>query len=408
MRIVHYLRIIMKWRKIVLLNTLTITMIAVIISLILPPQYTAVATVLPPSDDNMMFGLMSTSVSSGLAGLAKMGASIPGLATPSDLFAAILRSDRIKTTIITKYNLMDVFKTKLLQDALKALDEITKIEVTPEGIISITVKYTDKNLAAEIANAYVEELDSFNNETAMTTGKKYRIFIEERLMATLDTLTQAENALKNFQEKYHTIALDVEIENAIATIAELKSRIIFLEVKRGVLSSGSYYSNPQLYNLNREINELKKQLAELEIGGAQADTVSFGAGFSIPFSEIPEVSLKYFRLLRDVKVQEAIYELMAQQYEQAKIMELKDTPTVQLLDRANPPERRSFPERKKIVFVVFVLSFFIGVGHAFALEYFAAMKQQKGGEEWRQIGNTLKEDFEKVRIYIKKTIKREI
>jgi len=396
----EYLGVIMKWRIFILKSCAAITMTTAILTLMLPQKFTATATILPPSQEQeAMIGLLTSGLSSGLSGLARMGSFVPGMSTPSDLFAAIMASGRIKSAIINKYDLIKEFKVKNMTDANEALGDITTIDVSPEGIISVSITYTDKILAADIANSYMEELDKFNNETAMTTGKKYRIFIEERLMATVDTLTQAENTLRSFQEKHHTIALDVEVEKAISTIADLKSRIILLEVKKGVLSSGSSLSNPHVYSLNKEIRELKKQLAEIELGGEDSDTTKFGVGFSVPFSELPQVSLEYFRLVRDVKVQEVIYELMAQQYEQAKIMELKDTPTVQILDRASPPEKRSWPKRSVIVFIIFLTSLFCTVVIALIVEKYNTHRIR---ELWLHVFNTLYKDFKSLKSIIKR------
>lgn len=390
---VDYFKIVIKWRRIIVLNVAAMTLATAIISLLLPAQYTATTTILPPSDDTSTFSFMTVGISSGLAGLARMGAALPGLATPSDLFAAIMGSGRIRGAIIRKHNLKKIFKAKTMHDASKTLGEITKIEVSPEGLISVSITHRDKYLAADIANSYIDELDKFNTETAMTTGKKYRLFIEERLSNTEDTLSIAEEKLRTFQEEHHTIALNLEIGKAIETIAELKSQIILLEVKKGALVSSSQTGNPYLHGIDRELRELRKQLSKIEFGEKGGTTNEFGAGFSIPLSQLPEVSLEYARLLRDVKVQGAIYELLTQQYEQAKIMELKDTPTVQILDRAGPPERRSFPKRTKLVAIAFIVSLFLGLGLAFVHEYAEKIKRRKEGEELRNIVRILMNDF---------------
>jgi len=375
--LIDYLEIIVKWRKFIIRNVIIVTAAAIIISLLLTQLFTATATILPPNpEQGAMLGILSMNVPSGLAGLARMGGVLPGLTTPSDLFAAIMKSDRIKGEIVKKFDLRNEFKTKTMIDAFEALDDITNIEITPEGIISVSVTYKDKYLATDIANSYIEELDKFNTETAMTVGKRYRIFIEQRLRENMDTLAQAEDDLKIFQEKYRTVALDVEIESAIKTIAGLKSQIILLEVKKGALSSSSQFANPYLHDINKELRELKKQLSKIEFGEKGKSEDEFGAGFSVPFSQLPEVSQKYVKLLRNVKVQEAIYELLTQQYEQAKIMELKDTPTVQILDRAAPPEKRSFPRRTRIVIVAFAFSLFFSVIAVFFIRYYKEKVRQ--------------------------------
>ena len=366
---IDYLEVITKWRRFIIRNVLIVTVATAIISLILTQKYTATTTLLPPNlEQEAMIGLIGANIPSGLAGLAQMGGALPGVTTPSDLFAAIMTSSRIKKVIIKKFDLKKEFKTKTTADASMFLDDITDIEVTPEGIISIKVTYKNKYLATDIANSYVEELDKFNTETAMTTGKKFRIFIEDQLIKCTDSLTAAEESLRKFQEKYRTVALDIEIQSAINAIAELKGRIMLLEVKKGTISSSSQVNNPYLYSINKELNELKNQLTQIEFGGKKQKKDEFGAGFSVPFAELPEVSLEYARLVREVKVQQAIFELLTQQYEQAKIMEAKDTPTVQFLDRASPPEKRSFPRRTVIVIIAMFCSLAFSIFYAFVAE----------------------------------------
>ncbi len=401
---IDYVEVIVRWRKFILRNVLVVAIVAAAISMVLIHKYTVTTTILPPNPEQQsMLGLLSVNVPSALSGLARIGGGmLPGLTTPSDLYAAIMKSQRIRRTIVEKYNLKKEFKAKTEIDALNALDGITKIAVSPEGIISVSVTYKNKYLAADIANSFIEELDKFNTETAMTVGKRYRMFIEKRLGENIDSLAVAEETLRKFQEQHRTIALDIEIENIIGTIAKLKSSIILLEVKRGALSASSQFDNPFLRDVNRELNELKKQLAKIEFGRADS-TKEFGAGFSVPLAMIPEVSLEYVRLLRDVKVQEAIYELLTQQYEQAKIMEVKDTPTVQILDEAKPPEKRSFPRRTLIVIIAIICAFAFGVLYVLTLTYVQTGGiSKKSLEKLQNIWHVLKRDVYSLKKYLKK------
>jgi capsule polysaccharide export protein KpsE/RkpR len=328
----------------------------------------------PNSQQDALFGFIGSGATSNFGGLSGLAGAFAGFSTTSDLFAAIMQSGRIMSNIIMKHDLKRIFKSRTMTDANKMLANITTIRVSPEGIISIAVTWYDRQLAADIANSYVEELDRFNKDNAMTIGKKYRIFVEQRLKETTDSLNKAEDALRKFQEQHRTVALDIEIENAIATIAKLKSEIILREVQKGAVASVSNVNNPYVANIDQELRELKKQLAKIEFGTADTTRKEFGAGFSVPFTRLPEVSLEYARLLRDVKIQEAVYELLTQQYEQAKIMEAKDTPTIQILDRASPPEKKSIPKRSRIVVLAAVFSIIIGISTAFFMEWFESIK----------------------------------
>lgn len=373
-----YLEVIVKRRRFIVRNVFIITVIAIVISLVLTPKYTSTATILPPNpEQSAMLGLLAGALPGGLASISGMSSFLPGFATPSDLYAAILKSGTIKEEIIRKYDLKTEFKNKRMSDTYDQLEQITQIAVTPEGIIKVSVTYKNKQLATDIANSYFEELDKFNTETTMTLGKKFRMFVENRLEENIDSLEEAEDNLRNFQEKNRTVALDVEIQAAIETIALLKSQIISLEVQKGAWSAAGRLDNPFLSNIDRELRALRRQLAEIERGSKKQEDQGFGVGFSVPFTKLPAVALEYARLLRDVKVQEAIYELLTQQYEQAKIMELKDTPTIQMLDEAKPPDRRSFPRRSIIVILAFFAAIAVNILLVFSIEHINEEKKNE-------------------------------
>jgi tyrosine-protein kinase Etk/Wzc len=405
-----YFAVLMKWRYHIIANVFIITLLAIIISLIIPVKYTATATLLPPNpEQEAMFGFIPGLTPGGIsAGFSSvLTGMVTGVSTISDLYTTIMTSSRIKRVIIDKYNLRKVLKAKTIHDAFLALDKITETEISPEGIISIKVTHRDKYLATNIANSYVEELDKFNTETAMTVGKKYRMFIEERLEGAEDTLAQAEEALRAFQEKYHTVSLDVEIQAAIETIVQLKSQIILHEVQKGAWSAAGQADNPYLYNINRDLRELRKQLSKIEFGKGDTTMREFGAGFSVPFSELPEVSLEYARLFRDVKIQEAIFELLTQQYENARIMEVKDTPTVQFLDEARVPEKKSWPRRTLIVLFAFFFSIIASIPLVFLIEYIGEVKAKPAEHPYAtRFFADVSGDFSKIRLFVQGLFKR--
>jgi len=391
---IDYFEIIFRWRGFIVRNILVLTAVAIIVSFIIPSQYTSVTTILPSDmDQPSMMGMMSTMMQSNLSRLSSLGGSLQGYTFQSELFAAILKSGRIRSKIVSKYDLKKYFQTKTMADAHEALDNVTRITISPEGIISIAITLRNKVLAANIANSFVEELDRYNNETAITMGKKYRIFIEQRLKSTRDSLSLTEETLRDFQKKYKTITLEEEIKGAIQNVAELRSQIIVLEAKRNALATVSELNNPMLQNTDRELAALKQQLANIEFG--DKGHTGYGAGFSMAFSQLPELSLAYARLVRDVKVQEAIYEVLVQQYEQSKIMEAKDTPTIQVIDPAGPAEKRSTPQRRKIIMIVFFASIVFNIGLAIFVDRYQKAKQHQDRnlQRWSAIAGGLKKDI---------------
>ena len=389
-----YFKVIVKWRRIIAFNTATITILAVIISLVLPERYTATATLLPPVEQPEVLGIRSLLGGSAFSGAISVG-GIPGMATASDVFAKILSSRRVMEGVVRKCNLMDEYGVKRVAKARAALKEATSVEISPEGIIAISVDAKTPVLASGIANAYVNELDRFNQEANMTRGKRNRIFIEERLEKVKKDLNVAEESLKAFQQRHKTVSLGDELVAAIEAAGQLKAKIITKEVELGVLREFATERNPQVKGLRSEIAQLNRQLREMEYGSKSKGSDSkFGAGFSISFAELAAVGLELVRLTREAKIQETVFELLTQEFEQAKIAEARDTPTVQVLDGAVPPERKSFPQRKKFVVIGFIFSLFVGIGLSFFLEYVEKLQgRPKEYEEWIGMGEELKGDM---------------
>ena len=398
-----YLRIVMKWRKTVIRNVIIVTILALIISLLLHPKFTATATVLPPSTEGGalagLTGMLSAQAAYGTS-LSSLG--FAGLTRPSDLFAAILKSGRIKSEVVKRFDLQTKFKAKTMYDTYKALTKITKINVSPEGIIEVSVTYQDKNLAANLANGFIEELDKFNTETRMTMGKRYRIFLEKRVNQTAKDLAATEDSLKKFQEKHRTVVLDEEMKSVIGIIAKLKGEQVLREIQKGAWAGANDENNPYIQNLNQQIKAIERQLSAIEFGHQNKSNLEFGAGFSMPLSQLPKVAMELARLTRDFRVQEAIYELLTQSFEQAKLMELRDTPTVQILDMASPPEKKSWPKRSLIVIFTFVLSLAFSILLAFILEYNEDVKQNPDRHtEFITFRSQLRSDFSRIKNYLR-------
>ncbi|KYK32161.1 MAG: hypothetical protein AYK18_16215 [Theionarchaea archaeon DG-70] len=269
--------------------------------------------------------------------------------------------------------------------------------MSSEGIVSISVTVPTRELSAEIANTFVE----VNRETTMTMGKRQRVFLEERLREVEQSLSEAENALKSFQEKHRTVSLTEELTQAIEAAARLKAEIVAREIRLGVLKRYATEDNPQITQLSSEIGEFRRELRKMEYGGGskqEASSLEFGAGFSVPFAKLPEVGLELARLMRETKIQEGVYALLTQQYEQAKIAEVKDTPTIQILDRAVPPERRSFPQRRRIVMIAGILSLFAGVGVAFFMQYLEGLKTRpEEYKDWRTMLDQIVRDLKSIK-----------
>jgi len=382
-----YLMVLAKWRRMIGLNFIGVCLLVVLISLFLPKWYTATTSILPPQGEGG--GL---SLPSGLATLASLsgGLSLPGTATPSDVFAAILKSRSVVEGVIRVNGLMKVYKAKDLQEAMRTLHNHSNVDVSPEGIIRIEVTEKDPSLAARVANSLVEALDEVNREKSTSRAKSARIFIEKRLDSTKAELKRAEERLRRFQEVHKAISLSDQTKAAIEKAADLRAEKAVLEIKLGVLRQSMDGTHPQVQRLRTQIKEYDKQLRKMEFGGGEDD-------FLLPFSQVPSFALELARLARDLKVEEEVFEFLTQQYEQAKIQEKRDTPTVQVLDEAIPPTQKSKPKRTVLVGLAGLLSLFVGVFLAFGLEYMERVSSSAESQKISRISSLLREDYLRLR-----------
>lgn len=358
--IVEIFSILVKWRKIIVINFLLFSIVSAGISLLLPKWYTSTCTLLPPEQQSMGgLDLMSM-----LGDMPISLPSFPGLTGPSDVYIAILRSRNVREKIVTDLGLQELYGTTTMIDALAILDGLTKIDKSEENIISISTTAKTKSLAVAMAKLYVENLDRVNLTTKITSAKYARVFIEKRLKKVNLDLEQAAVNLRDFQKKHNFISVEEQTKAAIEAAAKIEAEIALVEIENNIARSSMASSHPLVKTLDLRLKELKKQVAKIETGKNLDEN-----SYVIPFEKLPDLGMQYSFLLRDVEVQKAIYKLMVQQHEQAKIQEAKDTPTVQILDHPIEPEKRSKPKRTVIVIISAILSIFVSFFVIFFIEY---------------------------------------
>lgn len=390
-RLLQFIRVILKWRKFIFYNTLVVTFLGIVISFVLPQRYTAVARLLPPQEEDL-FGttsLLTGGLSSGRLSRLRLGGMLGG-ATSSDLMVGILASRTIMQNVVERCSIVDYYRIKRrsMEAAIKTLRKLTTLSVSDEGIVTIRVEAKTPQLAANIANSFVEELDVFLRTSNISRGRNMRLFLERHLAEVESTFRLAQESLRVFQQRYKTVTVDEESKAAIEAYAKLKSELYIKQAELGMIEGVSNSSNPYIRSLKAEVSSFEDQLRRLEQGG---DRTGFGVGFGVPFESLPDVGAEYVRRYRDVKVQEEAFAMLYQQYEYAKVLEARDTPTLTVLDYAVPPERRSFPRRLPIALIVFFFGLTSGACFAFVSEYFEHLQKFKPDEYqgWREAAGQL-------------------
>jgi uncharacterized protein involved in exopolysaccharide biosynthesis len=376
--LVDYWRVIWKRRRLIGGLFVSAVLTALVVSLLMPKIYESTATLLPSLESKDGGGLGALLAASGTGGAAQsLGISLPGApATPNDIFVAMLKSRIMADEVIKRFNLMDLYEKKTMQDTRKALEGDTRITVAKEKVIKITVEAKSPPLAADIANFYVSNLDRLNRTLNVSKAGQNRAFIERRLAETQVNLVKAEETLKEFQTRNKTVAVEAQSKAMIEAAATIQGQIMAQEVQLQVMSAYLSPDNPELSRVRSSIEELKKQLYLLESGKGGKGMLP-GDRLHPAMVTVPGLALEYGRLMRELKVQETLYTLLTSQNEQAKIAEARDTPTVQVLDPAIPAEKKSKPSIRLNMLIAGVLALFVGIFVAFFLEYLERLRSRE-------------------------------
>jgi tyrosine-protein kinase Etk/Wzc len=335
----------------------------VILSFVLPTRYTAATSILPPQQGASAGGALMAQLSNSLGSVASLAGGSLGLKNPNDLQVAMLKSRTVEDAMVDRFQLMNLFEVKHKSDARKKLEKVVDIDSgAKDGLIRISVTDRDPQRAAEMANGYVEEFKRLSATLAVTEASQRRLFFEQQLVQAKDNLANAEEDLKKTGQKTGLVQLDAQTRATIELLADLRGQIAAKEVQIAGMRSFATGENPDL------------QLAEQQLAGLRAQEQRMGAASEgatnalIPKGNMQEAGIEYIRKLRDVKYFETIFDLLARQYEVAKVDEARQGAVVQVVDRAVVPDRKSSPQRTLIVLGAALLGLFFGVVWAFSGE----------------------------------------
>jgi uncharacterized protein involved in exopolysaccharide biosynthesis len=291
------------------------------IALLLPSWYRAQSTLLPPDEaGDTSFGILAGRIQT--SALNNLGFTTTS--TPSDVFAEILESRRLAEAAIERFDLMNRYRRKGMDRTVKEFQRHLSVKVNAAGLLTVSFEDRDARRAAGVTNFLVSELDRFNVETYTTRGKRLRIFLERRVGEVERQLAAAEEKLLGY-ERQRRVLSGSEAEK-LSGVSDILVQKFNLETQRAFVSSYSSPGSTELQNIDRQLSALNSELGKL-----------------------PEVKLEGSRLTLDVDVQRKLLVLMTTQYEDARMQETRDTPTVTVLDVAAPPQLRARPRRALLV-----------------------------------------------------------
>jgi uncharacterized protein involved in exopolysaccharide biosynthesis len=343
-------------KGIVLRVTAFFTVVAIIVSFLLPMRYTATVTLLPPQENSSMAAAMASQLGS-LGGMASLAGGSLGLKNPNDRFVAMLQSRTVEDAMVKQFGLMQEYHKRYVSDARKAFESHAIVDGSgKDGLIHISVEDRDPRRAAELANGYVDQFRDLSQHLAITEASQRRLFFQQELEQAKNNLASAEEALEQTEQKTGVIQPDSQERALIESAASLRAQITAREVQIRGMQTYATGENSELVQAQQELAGLRAQLAKL---GGSEDTAS--NEFMIPKGLVPKVGMEYVRRLRDVKYYETIFDILARQFEMAKLDEAKEGAVVQVVDPPIPPDRRSFPQRALIVLGGAIAGFILGL-----------------------------------------------
>ena len=352
------LQVIVDNLRLLVLGPLSVGILALGFSFLVKPTFTAETSFLPPQQQQGMAASMLASLGAlgGLAGAAT------GLKNPADQYVAFLKSNSIEDALIERFKLTERYEAKFKSEARKTLESKVKIASGKDGLITVKVDDTDPQMAADMANAHVQELTKLMGRLAVTEAQQRRQFFEKQLQQTKDKLTQADIALK--ETGISGDVLKANPQSAVAAVAALQAQVTVQEVKLGAMRGYLAESAPDFKQALTELATLRAQLAKQSQDSSGA---SKGQG-----SAQGDYVTKY----REYKYQETLFELFAKQFEMAKIDESREGANIQVLDAAQPPELKSKPQKALIAIIAT-----LATGFALLLFVFIRQALRNAGQD---------------------------
>jgi len=350
--LLYFLIILSRRRKFIILATLLATLLAVGVVLVIPVQYTADTTVLPPGQNSSMSSSLMGQLG-GSGALASVAGANLGIKNPSEMYLALFHSRTVEDALIRRFGLMARYHAKKESGARVALESHSKIVLgAKDGLINIAVTDHDPKQAADLANAYVDEFRRLSANLAITEASQRRNFFEQQLLDAKENLTKAEEAMKAMQQATGILQIDSQSRSLIESAAALRAQVVAKEVQIQAMRTYATENNPQIIMDEQQLAALKAQLAML------AGTEQGSRGdFIVPKGKVPGAGMEYIRKVRDVKYYETVSELIAKQFEMAKLDEARQGAIIQVVDVATPPDTRSSPKRTIIVAAVMLFTF---------------------------------------------------
>ncbi len=357
--VLDILVLLLERKRFIMRFVLGAAVVAAIVSLLLPVQYEAKIALLPPAQNSSIGSSLLGQLGSigALGSLASLAGGSLGIKNPADMYVSLLQSRTVEDAMIQRFGLMKEYRVKKMSEARKAFEHhTTAVAGTKDGLIRLTVEDHDPNRAAELANGYVEEFRRLSASLAITEAARRRLFFQQQVDQAKQSLTAAEDAMTKTQQSTGVLQIDSQARALIESAAVLRAQVMAKEVQIEGMRSFATDDNPNLVLAKQQLAALQAQLER--VAGSQSDA---GSDINLSKGRVTGSGMEYLRKYRDLKYQETVFELLAKEYEVAKLDEAREGSIIQVVDPAVPPDTKSSPHRTLIVLGATIVAFFVAV-----------------------------------------------
>jgi capsule polysaccharide export protein KpsE/RkpR len=335
-------------------------LLSALIAFLIPKQYESGTRMMPPDQQGMGTAMLAALAGKAMPGgaLGALAGGMLGMKDTGALFAELLHSGTIEGALVDRFDLQKVYSKRYRQDALKKLAHRTEItQDRKSGVITVVVTDTDRQRARDMAQAYLDQLDSLLIRVNTSAARREREFIEQRLVTVQNDLEKAQVALSDFASKNTTLDVKEQTKAMVEAGAKLQAQLIVARAEED--SMGQFYGagNVRMRAAGARVGELERELKKL--GGSatdNGDTPADSDSLYPTLRQMPVLAVRWADLYRQVKVKETVYDLLTEQYELARIEEVKSVPSVRVIDPPSWPEKKSFPPRLIMILVLTTLS----------------------------------------------------
>ena len=364
--VLDILALLLERKRFIMRFAIGAAVLTVVVSLLLSNRYQAETVLLPPQQNSSVGSALLGQLGGmgSLGSLASLASGSLGIKNPADMYVSLLTSRTVEDAMIQRFDLMKEYKEKRLSDTRKDLERnTTAVAGTKDGLIRLTIEDRDPKRAAELANGYVEEFRKLSASLAITEAARRRLFFERQLQQAKDKLTEAEEAMTKTEQSTGVLQIDSQARALIESAAVLRGQVVAKQVQIEGMRSFATDDNPSLVLAKQELAALESQLEH--VAGSQSDA---GSDINLSKGRVTQSGMQYLRRFRDLKYQETVFELLAKEFEVAKLDEAREGSIIQVVDAAVPPDKKSSPHRTLIVLATTILSFFIAAFWVFLRE----------------------------------------